>query len=195
MLTNRFLKILLLTVLISLGWVSTASAHGDGEKLELYRVPVGDYYVSVWSLPGVLRTGEVHFETAVFDQNYRPVTDCDIKIQLAPADNPTQSVTLQTRQPTPETYYRHEIEEDVWEADLYDISVFITDPTGNTGQVAFQVEVIEIPLWLKIPIYSGLTVAAFSALFLLQKGLVLFGIWKPKPAQIKHPATPKRPVI
>ena len=192
---KRFLKILILSLFLCLGWVSIASAHGEGEKLEVYRVPVGDYYVSVWSLPGVLRTGEVHFETAVFDQNYRPVTDCDIKIQLASADDPTQTVLLQTRQPTPETLYRHEIEDDVRQADLYDITVFLTDPAGYTGQVDFQVEVIEIPLWLKIPIYSGLTVAATAALFLLQKGLVLFGIWKPKTAQIKHPERPKRPNV
>ncbi|MEM7331081.1 MAG: hypothetical protein AAF490_03240 [Chloroflexota bacterium] len=176
-----------------LGWATTVSAHGEGEKLEIYRVPVGDYYVSVWSLPGVLRTGEVHFETAVLDQNYRPVTDCDVKIQLSPVNNPEKAIILQTRQPTPETLFRHEIEDNVWQADQYHITVLLADPAGYTGEVDFQVEVIELPLWLKIPIYSSMTIAALAALFLMQKGVVIFGIWKPKTVQSRHLARPKRP--
>ncbi len=192
--TKRFLTIIILCLCVCLGWVSSVSAHGQGEKLEVYRVPVGDYYVSVWSLPGVLRTGEVHFETAVFDQNYRPVVDCDIKIEMTSVDDPSKSVILQTRKPTPETYYRHEIEDNVWIADQYNITVLITDPEGFEGQTAFQVEVIELPFWIKVPIYSGLAVAAFSALLLLQKGLIIFGIWKPKTIQSKQPTRPKRPI-
>lgn len=188
--TSRILLTLFAILLIAAGIVSPVAAHGDGEKLELYRVPVADYYVSVWSLPGVLRTGEVHFETAVFDKSFRPVTDCDIKLFLTPNSNPNKTIELQTRQPTAETLYRHEIEEIIESADQFDITVLLTDPAGIQGQTQFQVEVITIPLWLKIPIYTGMTVAALAALFLIQKGLILFGIWKPalvKKQSIKRP--------
>lgn len=188
--TKRITQVLLTLLFSITGIVMPVAAHGDGEQLEIYRIPVADYYVSVWSLPGVLRTGEVHFETAVFNQNYEPVTDCDIKILLSPVDAPDQAIELQTRVPTQETLYRHEIEHMVTTADEYQITVLLTDPAGNEGQTEFQVEVIEVPLWIKIPLYISMVIAVSIGLLLLKQGLVVFGLWKPK--QVNKPAL-KRP--
>lgn len=190
--TKQLLLTLLATLILIMGIASPIAAHGDGEQLELYRVPVSGYYVSVWSLPGVLRTGEVHFETAVFDQDFRPVTDCDIKLLLTPINNPAKAVQLQTRKPTAETYFRHETELDILKAEQFNITVLLTDPAGNQGQTEFQVEVIDIPLWLKLPIYTGITVATLAALFLMQKGLTLFGIWKPQATVVETVRRPSR---
>ena len=189
--SRRTITFLLLILFLTLGIVSPVMAHGDGEKLEISYVPIGPYKISAWSLPGVLRTGEVHFATAVVDDNLEPVTDCDIKIQLTPLDENGSPLLLQTRAPIPETLFRHEIEEDIYEPGRYQVTVLLTDPKGNEGQTSFEVEIIEIPLYIKIPLFASMAFVAVVGLMLVQKGIVLFGLWQPKKA--KKPVL-RRPV-
>lgn len=175
-----------LSLLILLfGPVSPIFAHGDGEKLEISRVPIGPYHISAWSLPGILRTGEIHLAAAVVDSNFDPVTDCDIKFQLTPLDSTGKNILLQTRAPIADTLFRHEIEEEIHQAGRYEVTVFLTDPQGNEGQTSFEVEIIEIPLYIKIPIFGAMGFVGLVGLMLAKKGVVLFGLWQPK--EVKKP--------
>jgi hypothetical protein len=63
-------------------------AHGDGRVLQLRRV-VGDFHLTVWCAPGILRTGEIHIVTAVNDAVNDAVSDgkdaprADVLVQVA----------------------------------------------------------------------------------------------------------------
>ena len=64
------LPLLLLCLALTLA-SSTALAHGIG-YYQIRGAQIGPYAVHVWVAPGMLRTGDVHIDTAVFDAAGKP---------------------------------------------------------------------------------------------------------------------------
>lgn len=192
--TWRLTLIITFLLTIALGYTAPVNAHGSGKIAELYLVPVGPYYLSVWSSPGVLRTGEVHFATAVKDAESVAVLDCNVRITLTPLDSDQEPIELTTRVPTEATNFEHEIEYIMKEPGRYNVVVDVEDPSGNGGTANFDIEVIALSIWTKVFLYSVVFFTSFVGLLLVKQGLVLFGLWKPKQLSrsVVRPVRPKR---
>ena len=192
--TWRLTLIITFLLAIALGYAAPVFAHGSSKIAELYLVPVGPYYLSVWSSPGVLRTGEIHVATAVMDEESVAVLDCNVVITLTSLDSTQEPIVLTTRVPTEATNFEHEIEYVMEEPGRYKVQVNVEDPSGNGGTADFDIEVIALSIWTKVFLYFTAFFTSFAGLMLAKQGLILFGLWKPKQLNrsIVRPARPKR---
>ena len=72
--------------LLLFGTVKPVLAHGEGRTLQRGHVPVGAYYLSIWTAPAILRTGEVHLEMSLSDQSGHPARAAQILVTLTPLE-------------------------------------------------------------------------------------------------------------
>jgi hypothetical protein len=188
------IQMCLLALFISLLFVRAAHAHGEGKILEIADVPIGPYFLNVWSGPGVLRAGEVHFTALVVDENNVPVSNCNVKLQLTPLNgNNDETILLQTRPATLETFFEHETEYNLDREGRYEVAVIVTDSSNNGGTAVFNIEIIKIPFWIQASLYLAVGLASFLALFLFVKGIILFGLWQPASQTIGRRISKKNP--
>lgn len=177
--TKRILLTFLTILLITFGIVSPVAAHGENAKLEFSRIEVGPYLVSIWSAPTFLRAGDVRFETLVTDADYVPVLDSAVEVVLTSLDSDVAPIHLVSESPTAATNYSHEANHVLTQPGRYNVSVLIQDETGEVGRKEFEVEIVDVPLWLKIYMYLCLVATAGLGLSMLIKGLLIFGLWQP----------------
>ncbi|MEM7116739.1 MAG: hypothetical protein AAF614_30170 [Chloroflexota bacterium] len=163
-----------------LGWTQPLFAHGEGETLQLSQVVVGTYHLSVWSSPSYLRPGEVHFSAVLADAAKKPILNHPLEILITPLDSSADPIRLQTRNATAVTHFRYETEYWLTENGRYQIEVFIPD-TDNS--VNFDIEIIDTPPFIQLPIYLSFAMVGFGLLMLLSRGLTLFNLWRPTTIQ------------
>ena len=189
--TKRILLTFLTILLITFGIVSPVAAHGENAKLEYSRIEVGPYLVSIWSAPTFLRAGDVRFETLVTDADYVPVLDSAVDVVLTSLDSDIAPIHLVSDSPTASTNYSHEASHVLTEPGRYNVAIIIQDETGEVGRKEFEVEIVDVPLWIKVYMYLSLLATAVLGLSMLIKGLLIFGLWQPaqkKRRVVRRPA-------
>ena len=189
--TKRILLTFLTILLITFGIVSPVAAHGENAKLEYSRIEVGPYLVSIWSAPTFLRAGDVRFETLVTDADYVPVLDSAVDVVLTSLDSDIAPIHLVSDSPTASTNYSHEANHVLTEPGRYNVAIIIQDETGEVGRKEFEVEIVDVPLWIKVYMYLSLLATAVLGLSMLIKGLLIFGLWQPaqkKRRVVRRPA-------
>ncbi len=178
---SYFLVSLILGAFIVLfGLVQPAWAHGEEETAELTNIPIGTYFLSVWSGPSMLRAGDIRFAAYVVDAQNKPVPNCNVQIELVPFDETQETILLKMRPATKETNFEHEIESKLDITGKYRVSVMVNDPQEEIGSANFEIEIIQVPLYFQVAMYLSITFVVLVGLFLFAKGLTLFGIWNPK---------------
>jgi hypothetical protein len=179
--------VLVLCFIVTSGWARQAAAHGSGETLQLSQVAVGSYALSVWTSPDYLRPGEIHFSAIVVDETQNPAVDCVVEIQITPLDFSAESVHLITGAATAVTQFKHEIAYPIQKKGQYRVTVSVVDKANSIESTHFDIEIVEISFWMKLPIYLAMLVAGGAALLLGKQALSLFNLWQAP--QLRRPTS------
>ena len=165
------LGLLILLVLLAPRLVQ---AHGGEHVLQLDRAVVGDYRLSVWTGPSVLRPGQILLEALITDPTDDvAVKDATVRFQVQydgvhhsdpPLDLPAAPVESLSERNRREAL--HLAVADLREVGPYQVRVFVTDPQGAVHQAELAIQVVPDNPWLvRILIaltgITGLITAAF----------------------------------
>jgi hypothetical protein len=144
---------------------NTVSAHGAGGYYLLRGVPAGPYTIHVWTAPGLLRTGAVHVDTAVFDATGAPALLTLVRVTLTPMDGSAPPISVAAAPPL--EAYPHTRDAAFWleTPGAYRLEIAVSDFSGASGDMAVDVNVQAIGWPAK---------AALAALGLLSAGC---GVW------------------
>ena len=193
---NRFSRCLVSMIaacLLLLAINSQLLAHGANGKLQFSQTEVGPYFVSIWSEPAIMRTGDIRFEAFVVDSTLTPDFDCAVEIKLTSLDSDRAPIYLQTQAPEDGVVnLTHEINYSLMDAGRYSVDVTVVDAAGAVGVKQFEIEVTSVPVWLKIGMNGFLLLILVIVLSMLMKGLSLFGLWQEVKPGVKP--TGRRPI-
>lgn len=136
-------KLLLLVLGVFL-WVYPVVAHSEDGVLQVANAPVGNYYLSVWTYPGMLRAGGIHFMVAVVDAVTQEVTtDTAVSVFVHSADQNTLvasaqgTVGLHTHHPA---FYGTDVI--IKTPGRYQVTLQVGNPAGQQEELTFEIEVV-----------------------------------------------------
>lgn len=138
-------------VLLLLGiflWVYPVAAHSEDGVLQVSNAPVGDYYLSVWTYPGMLRAGGIHFMVAVVDAVSQEVrTDTAVSMYIYSAE---QNNLVATAQGTVGLHAHHPAfygtDVIIKTPGVYRITLQVGHETGQPEELTFEIEVVSATL-------------------------------------------------
>ena len=163
-LTRVILLILLLTIALILA-SSTSQAHGGGGFYLLRGISIAPYSVHVWTSPGILRTGDVHIDTSVFDSNGAPVPGVLVRVRFIPLDSETLPQVALAGAPDRDYPFSRGAAFRLDTPGQYRLEVSISDSNGVAGATHTDVEVTKVGWPFK------------AALILLFIGTMMAGAW------------------
>ena len=161
-----WLPALLLAVACILA-TSQARAHGGTGLYVIRGAVAGPYTVHVWTAPGVPRTGEVHVDTALFDQSGQPALAPLVQVSVTRLDGDMTPLTALAGPPDPQFPYPRSAAFWLDTPGVYHIQVAIADLAGPVGTVATNVRVQQVAWWVKAAILSLWLLSASCGLWLL----------------------------
>ena len=177
-----FLSIIALVALQLTLSAKPAAAHGEGRTLQLAETPIGAYAVTVWTSPGYLRTGEVHFSTAILDADRKPVTDCIVQLSIVPFDMEGDPILLVAQGATPATLFEYEMALDIQKSGRYQVDLLIRDGVEIVGTTTFDLEITGVPFFIQLQLLFSSLVVLAAVSMLIYRGLILSG-WRPSQVQ------------
>jgi hypothetical protein len=143
--------------------VRPAAAHGDVRVLQLAGATAGPYRLTVWTSPEILRTGEIHVEVAVEDRVGGPAGPAVVQVTMSPLDGTGQTLTALARPGGETGRPRQEAALVVDRPGRYRVEVAVSGRSGAVGSVGFPVEVLQVPVAVRLLLYvqfAGAVVAA-----------------------------------
>jgi hypothetical protein len=159
----RFLIRSLLAVVLIMNWaLPTSKAHGGGTP-RLQNAELGAYWVSVWTQPEPLRTGQVHITLALSEppppgsnqqEAGAPVLNVPLELHFQPLDQAGETVVARAS-------HEQAVNKLFYEADLvlphagrWAVVIQAPNRDGSPATATFQVEVVPPPLidvrWLLV---------------------------------------------
>lgn len=155
-------------------------AHGEGRTLQRGHVLVSTCYLSIWTAPSILRTGEVHIETSVFNQDGSPAQAALVQVALTPLQGQAPLAAVPALPVAGMAGSLRTAAFNVQQPGKYRVALLVTDEAGS-GTVAFEVEITRIARWVHLLIYSQLLASVLVGIWLVQKGLMVwFGKTQPR---------------
>jgi hypothetical protein len=178
----RFLLPLLLVCLALTLAGSIAQAHGIG-YYQIRGAHIDPYIVHVWVAPGVLRTGDVHIDTAVFDAVGKPALSTFVRVAFVPLETNAPALVNVAGAPATIYPYSRSATFRLETPGKYRLEVLVSDASGTSGVTSADVDVQTIPWHIKAAIIIiGLFSAASGAWLLLQTRAFWIG-----PHLYRHP--------
>ena len=172
--TLRIAKSLLagLFVLLLGGGLEPALAHGDERTLQRSLVTVGAYRASIWTSPPILRTGEVHVETTLFDQTGKLAQTGLVHVTLIPLERQIPALSaLATPVGAAKGIWAAAF--DVSQPGRYRVEVAIID-NANGGTVDFELEIIRVAGLIRVLLTLQLLASGVAAIWLIHTGLTIW---------------------
>jgi hypothetical protein len=154
-------------------------AHGEGKQLEVAEQPIGDLSLSVWSTPDILRPGEIHFIATISDNASLPVLDCKVVVRVTSDVDPSFLQESEASIADLSVNGTYEAMFDLNEPGIYQVEVEVTEPKNLTYLSNFNIQVVPVSLLAKGLIQFQIGLSIVIGAWLLQQGLVIFGVWKP----------------
>lgn len=177
--------LVLLALLLATG---TVRAHGGTGYYQIAGMEMGDYTIHVWTSPGLLRTGEIHVDTAVFDGTGSPALDTLIMVTFTAYDGHMPPAT--TMASMPYDYYPHtrEARFEIDAPGMYAMEVMVADRSGmvGTAQVDVRVQTITGTVKTVIAVLGVLTLTVGIWLLLQMRSF-----WHTRTDSPPHPSKPK----
>lgn len=155
---------------------STAQAHGIG-YYQIRGATVAPYFVHVWVAPGILRTGDIHVDTAVFDETGNPATSVMVSVAFVPMQGQAEPIRTLAGMPDPQYPHARGATLRLDTAGIYRMEVMVAHPNGLTGMTSDTVEVTTIPWAIKIAIVGLLLLTASFGLWLLYQTRAFWRSW------------------
>ncbi len=154
-----------------------ALAHTEDAVMQLSLEPVGPYAMTVWTYPGIMRAGSVHYTVAVEDTAVaQPLNNATVIITATPLDGAGEPVSGQAWQGVDKAYPTfYELDLVLSEKGVYHIDVQLKDKSGQTWTKNFQVEVVSAT-FMKWLILVLLVQALAFALWLLRESVQTWGL-------------------
>jgi hypothetical protein len=160
---RMLLPVLLITLSLLVSG-SIADAHGDG-YYQIRGAVVAPYVIHAWVAPGVLRTGDVHIDTAVMDSEGNPAMNTLVQVALVPLENEAQPMVSLAGAPDPEYPYARGASFRLETPGMYRLEIGVSDAGGMSGKISQEVEVTTIGMGVK------------SAILIIFLGSALTGVW------------------
>jgi hypothetical protein len=179
--TRFWLPALMVTLALMLG-SSIASAHGEGFYL-IRGTQVGPYVVHIWSAPGVLRTGVVHIDTAIFDAKGLPAFSTLVNVTLIPLVGDAPVLSALASPPDPAYPYTRDATLHIDAPGDYRLEIAISDANGPAGVTGTDVNVQVVSLTIKL---------AIIALGIFTTSVGIWLLWQTKAFWLKR--TPSRSI-
>ncbi|MEW5986049.1 MAG: hypothetical protein AB1791_05410 [Chloroflexota bacterium] len=192
--TNLVRLFLVLELLVALTLVTRpAAAHtGEDAQLQVLNAPAGPYSVTVWSYPGRLYAGAIHFTVAVADtKDGRPVLGSNVKLEITPVQGPGSPIVVEAlngpanpaASSDPSAAFLYEADTKLMEKGDYNIRVLVNNRATGLGAADFQVEVVSATAYKWV--VSVLFVQAMAtAVWLVKEGITTWSkpfSWKLNP--------------
>jgi len=167
------LFLLFLVLLLS---VQPVAAHGDGAVLRLAGAPAGPFTLNVWTYPGYLVPGTVHFSVAVLEAaSGSPLPATAVFIQATPLEEENSTTQISSRATLEYQTLLHEGYLDMQEPGRYQVTVQVAASTEQQGQVTFEIEIVSgTGFKLMIILFMGAT--GIIAIWFAREGLRTWGI-------------------
>ena len=155
---------------------STADAHGNG-YYQVRGAPVADYVVHAWVAPGMLRTGDIHIDTAVMDAAGTPALGTLVQVSLVPLDDDLAPLVSLAGSPDPDYPYARGASFRLETPGRYRLEIGVSDSQGVSGVVTDEVEVTTVPWQIK---------AAIALIFLGSAATGVWLLWQTKAFWLAH---------
>ena len=127
------------------GFAAPALAHTEDAVVQMSLEPIGPYAMTVWTYPGTMRTGSVHYTVALLDTAVaQPLDNATVTITATPLDGsgtPVTGVALQGADALYPDYY--ELDLVMNDKGAYRIDVQIEDSSGSKS---FRWKLFQPPL-------------------------------------------------
>jgi hypothetical protein len=166
---TRGVRVLLPLLLITLALIlvgSSANAHGIG-YYQIRGAQIDPYTVHVWVAPGMLRTGDVHIDTAVFDENGAPAEGILVRVSFIPLDNDAQPLVSMAGAPDLEYPHARGATFRLETPGMYRLEIAISTPEGEAGVTSADVEVMTVGWHIKTAIASIFLASAASGAWMV----------------------------
>lgn len=168
----RCWRYLLLPTLLLLT-IKPVLAHGEGRTLQREHLLVSTCYLTIWTAPAILRTGEVHVEVNVFNQDGTPTQAALVQVTLTPRQGQGPQVSAPAQPVAGMAHSLRTAAFQVQQAGKYRVTVLLTDTAGSDA-VEFDVDIRRVPTWVALVIYSQLLIALLVGVWLIQQGVALW---------------------
>jgi hypothetical protein len=157
--------------------VRPVAAHGDGAVLRLSNAPAGPFVLDVWTYPGYLIPGTVHFSVSVLEAaSGEPMPATAVFVEVTPLGEQHHPIAPVNGRATLDfqTLF-HESYLDIQEPGRYEVTVQAAASAEQQGEVTFEIEVAS-GTGLKVMIVSFLGVTGIIGVWFVREGLRTWGI-------------------
>jgi hypothetical protein len=162
-------RYLLPALLICIAFIlagSRAQAHGSG-FYQIRGAEIAPYFVHVWVAPGVLRTGDIHIDTVILDQEGQPALDTLVRVAIIPLQSEAMPLSSLVGAPEPDYPYERGADFRIDTPGMYRLEIQLSDANGVSGISSADVEVTTIGWQFKAAIIAIALFSAGTGLWLL----------------------------
>ena len=167
--TTRVARVLLSIMLLTLALMlasSTSQAHGGGFYL-IRGTQLPPYVILVWTSPGILRTGDVHIDTSVFDEQGTPASGVLVQARFIPLDNESVPQTALAGAPAVDYPYSRDAAFRLETPGRYRLEISVSDSSGGSGTTHIDVDVATIGWSVKLAIIIVLMASMLAGAWLV----------------------------
>jgi hypothetical protein len=165
---TRFWLPLLWVLLAFVLVTQSVRAHGGFGLYQIRGAPAGPYALHVWTSPGLLRTGEVHVDTAIFDAAGQPALQPWVHVGFTPLEGDAPPLFAMAGPPADEFPYVRGASLRIESPGAYRLAVTVHDGAGIAGSVATDLRVQAVGWSAKLAILLlGVASAGFGFWLLL----------------------------
>jgi hypothetical protein len=154
--------------------IRDASAHAQDRTLQLSNAAAGPFQVTVWTAPGILRTGEIHVEAAVIGADGAPMRSVLVQVDVSSLDAGTEVLTT-TAYPAVETNgVTREAAFILRDAGDYEVTITILGADGASGQATFPIEVIRVANSIRFGLHGLMMVSILTSVWMIREGIKIW---------------------
>lgn len=165
--------------------IARVAAHGEGQTLLVDHAPIGEFFLTVWAQPAVLRPGEVHFSAEVTDGTAAIVDGCTFEFAIRHLGEAGPAPVTLLSPPGP-----NEVAIILDASGRYDATVMVTEPGGAGQMKQFEFEIAELPRTARLTVQILTLGSMVVGAWLLMEGVRTFNLWRPDGRSPRRPDLP-----
>ena len=179
----NYRRILFFAIFLAVGAAFTISvqpglAHGDPNSVAVEQ-ELGPYNVTVFSSSNVNDQTHLHLSARVnVPVTNMPVMTTKVYFHIAPIHAGghvgENILVVEAGQADPFNGFMHEANLTLPEVGQYEITTIVRDPSGEGGQVSFDINIQAVTIWTKIIVLAFLAQALMALIWIIKEG---FTVW------------------